>query len=381
MAHAKTRSNKLLKLMFVARAIDGIAGGVERMVTTVMNALTARGHGVDLLTWDQKGATSFYTLVPDVTWHKLDKGDPAVTANHFLKLSRAKTIRTLMRRRKPNAIVCFQDGPFIAIRGYTIGMGIPVFAAERNAPTRFDHTTAAQGPNLSFNAMRFSARVLIQCESYRALYPPFLHDKITTIPNPVFPAELHSRPEVPNTQGRFRVLSVARLSYQKNPATLLHSFSSLASRFPEWDLVLVGEGEDRTALQRIIDEKGLAARVSLAGATKSVSEWYAASHLFCLSSRWEGFPNAMAEAMAHGLPCVGFAGCAGVRDLIAHGENGLLAAGNDDPQSLTKVLSTLMASGEKRRRLGQKAVDSMAPYAPEKIFGLWEQTLMEGCSR
>lgn len=89
----------------------------------------------------------------------------------------------------------------------------------------------------------------------------------------------------------------------------------------------------------------------------------------------------MAEAMAHGLPCVGFAGCAGVRDLIAHGENGLLAAGNDDPQSLSKVLSTLMASGEKRRRLGQKAVDSMAPYAPEKIFGLWEQTLMEGCSR
>jgi len=364
--------------MFVARAIDGIAGGVERMIATVMNALCARGHRIDFMTWDRKGATSFYPLAPEVTWHRLDKGDPSVAASHLLKIRRARTIRTLMRTRNPNAIVCFQDGPFIAMRGYTIGMGIPVFAAERNAPTRFDYTSAAQGPTLSFNAMRFAARVLIQCESYRALYPPFLHERIVTIPNPVFQAEFHSRPEVPDSRGRFRILSVARLSYQKNPVILLEAFSTIAARFPEWDLVLVGEGENRTALQKLIGEKGLAARVSLPGATASVSDWYAASHLFCLSSLWEGFPNAMAEAMAHGLPCVGFAGCAGVRDLIAHGENGLLADGNNDAQSLSKALAAMMASEEMRRRFGQKAVQSVGPYAPERIFSLWEQTLREG---
>jgi len=367
-----------LRVMFVARAIDGIAGGVERMVTTVMNALCTRGHCVDLMTWDRKGATSFYPLAPEVSWHKLDLGDPFVTASYAVKFKRAGAIRNLLRRRKPEAIVCFQDGPFVAIRGYTIGLGIPVFAAERNAPTRFDHASAAIGPRVTYNVMRLAERVLIQCESYRALYPTFLQDRIVTIPNPVFPTEHRGRPDLPNAAGRFRILSIGRLSYQKNPAVLIEAFSTITARFPKWDLVFVGEGERRSELEKLVSDKGLAGRVSMPGTIHSVSDWYAASHLFCLPSLWEGFPNAMAEAMAHGLPCVGFAECAGVRDLIVNGENGLLAQGNDDPRALSEALETMMANAKKRRQLGEKAVESVSPYSPDEIFSLWEQTLKEG---
>lgn len=82
--------------------------------------------------------------------------------------------------------------------------------------------------------------------------------------------------------------------------------------------------------------------------------------------------------MAHGLPCVGFAGCGGVRDLITNGENGLLAEGNGDAQTLAKSLETMMASVEMRSRLGMRAVQSLNQYAPDEIFSLWEQTLRDG---
>lgn len=187
-----------------------------------------------------------------------------------------------------------------------------------------------------------------------------------------------NRPAACANTDRFRVISAGPLSYQKDPAVLSEAFSAIAANFPGWDLTFVGDGEQRAALQQLIAEKGLANRISMPGPSHSVSDWYAASHIFCLSSRWEGFPNAIAEAMAHGLPCVGFAGCGGVRDLITNGENGLLAEGNGDAQTLAKSLETMMASVEMRSRLGMRAVQSLNQYAPDEIFSLWEQTLREG---
>lgn len=366
-----------MKVMFVARAIDGMAGGVERMVTTVMNALVVRGHSIGLLTWDKAEAISFYSMSPEITWNQLDQGDVTVKAGIVLRLRRAVAVRKLMRRNKPDVIVCFQDGPFLAIRVYTAGMGIPVIAAERNAPTRFDHTSAARRKNLTYNALRFAKRILVQCESYRELYPVFLRKQIVTIPNPVIPATQYAQPEFPGSDGRFRILSVGRMSYQKNYPVLLDAFATVAADFPEWDLILVGDGEDRLELESLIAEKGLGNRISMPGITTSVSDCYASAHLFCLSSRWEGFPNALAEALAHGLPCVGFSGCAGVSDLIEAGRNGLLAEGNGDSVSLVKSLRTLMTYTEKRQVMGMNAVESIKRYAPDEVFSSWEQVLRE----
>jgi glycosyltransferase involved in cell wall biosynthesis len=366
-----------MRLLFVARAIDGMAGGVERIITVLMNALSARGHQVNLLTWDAARAQSFYPIDPEITWHRLGLGDPESRASAALMMRRRKAVRRVIRQQQPQVIVCFQDGPFVAIRAYSLGLGVPVIAAERNAPARFDHTSAVRYRGLIYQALRLAARVTIQCESYRELYPAFLQSRIVCIPNPVEPAAARARPEAPNAEGRYRLLSVGRLGYQKNYQVLIAAFSRLARRYPDWDLAILGEGEDRAPLEELVRMHGLECRVSLPGVTKSIAEWYASSHLFCLSSRWEGFPNALAEALAHGLPAVGFAECAGVRDLIAPGVTGFLAPGNGDVDALAEALGKAMDDAEVRRHMGSAARESVRSFHPGQVLSQWEELLSE----
>lgn len=370
-----------MRVMFVARAVDRMAGGVERMIVTIMNALVARGHEVDLFTWDLASAESFYPIAPEISWHRLDMGDPNVRASKKLMLQRARTIRALISRLEPQAVVCFQDGPFIAMRAYTLGFQIPIIAAERNAPSRFEHISAARYQGLIYQGLRFAARITIQWERYRASYPNFLHDRIVCIPNPIFPASAKAQPNVPSSGGRYRLLSAGRLGFQKNYNVLIEAFACLARKFPDWDLVILGNGQDRTGLEALITARDLEDRVLLPGTTSSVAQWYASSHLFCLPSRWEGFPNALAEALAHGLPAVGFAECAGVGDLIAHERSGLLAEGNGDAHNLAVALEKAMSSGELRRSMGGIAIESVSRFDPPKVFAQWEQLLFEVAHR
>jgi glycosyltransferase involved in cell wall biosynthesis len=366
-----------MRLLFVARAIDGMAGGVERIITVVMNALSARGHQINLLTWDAEDAQSFYPIAPDIAWHRLSLGNPALRASAAQMLRRRNAVRRVIRQQQPHSIVCFQDGPFVAVRAYSLGLGVPVVAAERNAPDRFDHTSARRYRGAIYQALRLAARVTIQCESYRELYPTFLQSRIVCIPNPVEPAAVRARPEAPNATGRYRLLSVGRLGYQKNYQVLVAAFSRLAPRYPDWDLAIVGEGEDRASLEQLVRTHGVEDRVSLPGVTKAIDEWYASSHLFCLSSRWEGFPNALAEALARGLPAAGFAGCAGVRDLIAPGLNGFLAPGNGDVDALAEVLGKAMDDAEVRREMGAAARESVRSFHPGQVLSQWEAMLSE----
>jgi glycosyltransferase involved in cell wall biosynthesis len=370
-----------MNLLFVARALDCRAGGVQRMIISIMNAMAERGHDVSLFSWDEAAATSFYPMEPNVGWRRLDMGDPQRKAGIGQIAARFPVVRGLVKSLLPDVIVCFQGGSFRAMQLYTAGLGIPLVAAERTAPTMYDHANSRRLRFVEHQAFRFAKRIAIQFDRYRDLYPAHLRSRMVTIPNPVPEARLSAMPDIGAGEGRYRLLSVGRLSYQKNYGVLIDAFAILAPRFLNWDLRIVGEGEERDALgARLSRLPGLAGRVALPGATTEVDREYAAAHLFCLPSRWEGFPNALAEALAHGLPAVGFAGCDGVPDLIEPGRNGGLAAGNGDAAALAEALALLMADAGQRVLLGRAAVASVAPYRPQAMFDLWEEMLRESVS-
>lgn len=102
---------------------------------------------------------------------------------------------------------------------------------------------------------------------------------------------------------------------------------------------------------------------------------YSTSHLFVMPSKWEGFPNALAEALAHGLPAVGYCECAGVADLIKPGKNGLLADGNGDVEALAQTLKKLMADPDLRVAMGTAAVNSVKAGSAQAIYPRWENLI------
>ncbi|MDO8264190.1 MAG: glycosyltransferase family 4 protein [Gallionella sp.] len=362
-----------MKVIFSSRLFDGIAGGVERMAIAMMNDLTARGHSIELISLDRADATTFYPLDPAVEWHRIDIGDANHKASSQEVWTRLKIIRRIVLNARPDVAIGFQQGAFFSLAVATLGLGLPVVAAERNAPQRFDHLRDGHGRRFQFESFRLAKRVAIQLESYRKHYPRFVQRRIVTIPNPVL-QQLQSAAPAGIPKSRKKLLCVARLSYQKNQDLLIRAFASLAGAFPDWDLILTGGGEDETKLKSLVENFGLENRVTFLGAVSDVGPLYLGSHLFCLSSRWEGFPNALAEAMAYGLPAVGFADCAGVNELIVPGETGLLAAAGSE--NLANVLAELMSDDDRRRRMGGAAKEAVVTFAPTEVFDRWEELFL-----
>jgi glycosyltransferase involved in cell wall biosynthesis len=145
----------------------------------------------------------------------------------------------------------------------------------------------------------------------------------------------------------------------------------IAERHPKWDLLIIGDGPDEAALRRLAASRGVGERVGLQNSTQNIFQAYIDAHLFALPSRWEGFPNALAEALAHGLPAIGFREASGVAHFITDGETGWLADGLADAITLAKVLDEAMASSPERARRGANAARSVACYTPEVQFRRW----------
>ena len=219
-------------------------------------------------------------------------------------------------------------------------------------------------------------QITVQLPKYVYDYPKFLQTKITVIPNRVeqVSEDVLSRR---TTHSRKVLLSVGRLSFQKNFKLLIDCFENLSRDFPEWDLIIAGDGEEFTMLEELVNNYQLNSRVKLLGAVEDVQSLYLNADLFCLPSLWEGFPNSLAEALSFGLPSVGFRESSGVNELIIDNYNGLLALGNNNQNSLTNSLSNIMNDSMLRDEMSKKAIDSMKQFEPMKIFDRWEDLFIK----
>ncbi|WP_329131956.1 glycosyltransferase family 4 protein [Streptomyces sp. NBC_01476] len=186
------------------------------------------------------------------------------------------------------------------------------------------------------------------------------------MPNP-----LPMMPEVPSPRTEKVVASVGRLSHQKGIDMLLDAWAEAAPLAPGWRLKIYGAGELEAPLKEQCTALGLDDSVEWAGQTGDVPGALRSASVFVQSSRGEGFPLALLEAMACGLPCAAFDCAPGVHEIIDDGVDGLLARPGNTSE-LARRLVRLMNDGEERDRMGELARRNVQRYTPESITQRWE---------
>jgi len=342
-------------------------GGAQRMVCLLADALVARGFTVHLISWDQPHSRPFYSTSSEVKLHCLGFSPGLVG-----KVRRSGAFFKLLHKYGVNILIGFvMSGDRTVLCAAKLA-GTKVIAAERNAPAMYALRYNWIQRWLGFASLHLVDKITVQFPEFVHGYPGKLHDRIEVIANPVATSVCRARPQRPGPNGRFTIIAVSRLdTVQKRLHKLVEAFALVADAHPAWDLLIVGDGPDETSLQQLAQDRGIAGRVHVRHSTRQISRLYASAHLFAIPSRWEGFSNALAEALAHGLPAVGFRGAPGVAQLIIDGETGWLAEGQDDEQSFAKALDEAMASGSERARRAANAVKRMTNYEPEAQFDRW----------
>ena len=354
--------------------MSGAGGGAERMILALAEGLAERGWLPHLLSWDDPGAECFYEVPDCVVWHRLG-GGTGVTG----KIRRAFTMARRLGSIQARVLVGFvMSGDRTVLTAAKVS-GTRLIAAERNSPSIYRLRYGPLRRAAAFATLGQADAVTVQFPRFVSDYPASLRRLMHTIPNPVPSAVLSANPAQPDKHGRFRLLFVGRLDpLQKRPSLLFDAFARVAQRHPDWDLVFVGDGPDAGTLRARIATAGLVERVQIIPSTPSVERVYATAHLFAITSVWEGFPNALAEAMAAGLPAVGFAGCDGVVDLIEKA-GGWLVPGRQNAEAFADALDEAMAMDGLRATRGHAARVAAQEYRPEQIFDCWSELLYSVC--
>jgi glycosyltransferase involved in cell wall biosynthesis len=207
-------------------------------------------------------------------------------------------------------------------------------------------------------------RVARQVEHFAALRPGTIRTIYNGVADPVLEP-------IRRAENRVMLGTIARLDRQKGLDVLLHAMS----RLPDAHLTLVGDGEERSALQRLAAELELADRVRFAGACADARRYLTAFDVFVLPSRFEGFPLAIIEAMLASLPVVASA-VGSVPEAVLDGRTGLLVPVGDS-DALARAIAHLLASPELRARLGAAGRERALRFTPASMARAYERLYQE----
>jgi glycosyltransferase involved in cell wall biosynthesis len=250
----------------------------------------------------------------------------------------------------------------------TRGLQVPVVISERNNPLR-------QGIGRTWTFVRdqlypLASRLVVMTKRASEYFPQG-RPLVTVIPNPVvLPDGWRER------RGGHRLVAVGRLVEQKGFDLLLEAFARVAPEFPQWTLVIWGEGQLRRSLEAHRDHLGLNGRVQMPGVTARPGIWVEDADVFVLSSRYEGWGIVLSEAMAAGLPVVSFDCPFGPAEMVVHEADGLLVPA-EDVDALALAFRRVLSDASLRSRLATAARESARRFSPEAVMAAWDSVIDE----
>lgn len=345
-----------MKILFVITGMQ--SGGAERVMATLCNELSER-HEVRLLSL--KDNVSDYVLSPRVEFVSGGVKNQNILAS-------IKVIQSHIDKWKPDVAVSFMTKTNIVallakkMAKYKVSMII----AERANPY---HTKKI------FKIMRkltypMADGCVFQTEQAKEYYKNILKCKSEVLRNPLNPDFSIQPYQGLRTK---RIVTVGRLSEEKNQKLLINAFSKIASKYIDYKVEIYGDGPLRNELQELINEKNMESRIKLMGRKDSIQKYIQDAEIFVLPSNSEGMPNALLEAMALGLSCIA-TDCpiGGSAFIINDGENGLLVPMND-VDKMVEAIDKLINNKEFASKLGLRAEDVTKDFNAKKVIAEWEK--------
>ncbi|PYL01454.1 MAG: glycosyltransferase family 4 protein, partial [Verrucomicrobia bacterium] len=329
------------------------SGGAERVMSIMANFWVRRDWPVTLLTFDDGSEKPFFNLDPQIIRIPLNvmglSGNPFQgVANNWKRLL---ALRTAVRKSEPDAVLSFMDTVNVLTLLATVGLKTPVIVAERTDP-------ASHPIGKTWNLLRrwiypLAAGLVVQSHDVLSFVSQRIRRRAHVIPNPAIAPPITTKADRPG--GSKQIVAMGRLGEEKGFDLLLNAFARIASRYPDWSLIVWGEGEQRAKLEELRDKLGLHQKVRLPGRTREPLDKLREAAFFVLPSRYEGFPNAVCEAMACGLPVISFDCPSGPRNIIRNNVDGLLVRAGDIG-ALASAMEKLILDELERKRLSARAL-------------------------
>ncbi len=349
-------------------------GGAERTASVLANAWAEQGIHVTLITYLRDYVPAF-PLHPEIDLRELQLRGGA--ARHFFhgmvrNLKVVRALRKAIRESAPDVIIGFMDIPNVLTLLAARGMDVPVVVTEHIHPAYY---------HIGWVWETMRRHVYHRADALVCVSKPLLDwfqsaVKVRgyTIPNPVAPAplSLSSADNQPGDKPGRVMVGMGRLVEQKGFDLLLKAFSQVADRHPDWSLKILGDGPLNDQLRAQAQKLGLAERVEFTGALTDPFPVLRAADLFVFSSRFEGFGNALCEAMACGVPAISFDCPSGPSDIIRHEVDGLLVPA-EDVTALAAAMDRLMSNTQERLRLASRASEVVSRFGTGPILVLWRR--------
>lgn len=358
--------------MKIALVISSLGlGGAQRVLMAMAAYWQKKGWEVVIITLSTEGDDFF--SVP-VGTKRISLGLVGRSRNTisglWSNIRRILAIRRAIALAKPAAVVSFLDTTNVLVLFATRGLGLPVLVSERIDTNA--HRLPLIWRWLRHATYPWSSSVVVQTESARArLRTAVRATAVAVVPNMLamshhFIGGLQKRPEI----CRRLVLAVGRLSWQKGFDLLLVAFAMGRNAMDGWYLAICGDGDQRAKLEGLAVELGIANYVLFLGEVPKIEEWYVRADMFVSSSRYEGFPNALIEAMAFCLPVISFNYPSGPAEIVRDGTDGILVPPGN-VAALSAAMVDLANNPEKRRELGRNAIAVRERYSIETVMQRW----------
>lgn len=342
-------------------------------MSLLANCWAEQGKEIALVTVD-RGDPPAYPLHPAIKLTEFGLPWPSrnILQGVFRNLRRIRAIRHAVRESRPDLVISFMDRTNILVLLATRGLASPVIVCERTDPSRYDIGWLWQ--RLRLLTYPLADALMCQTAASLAWFQARMRIRGYVIPNPVMVREagLNERQQRERKASSHVILAMGRLVPEKGFDLLLKAFAQVAERHPGWSLEIFGDGPLKEELRTQAEFLGVQDRLNLAGVLPDPFSRLRDADLFVLSSRFEGFPNALCEAMACGLAVVSYDCSPAAAEIIREGVDGLLVPA-EDVDALAAVLDRLMGDPEERRRLASRAPEVLIRFSKDRILELWQR--------